>query len=386
MKYILFCFFILCSFTASAESTDNVLKEGQVILETIERLTKDGYLTEKNALDAKQEYVFDNPELLQKVINLKNESNESKVDSEVSFTDYITWVNALFFVGVITLLIAFSDAVKACWHLVTAIPAILYQLLFLSISLSMSFKPELYSLSHSFYFVLFGSIANIIVIGWLIHSYQDFCIKIAKALSLGLSPETMASFWLAIYFGYFAIMQESSTFGLLSVLFLLSMLSFTIIKLGLGIRVGSKKEKPVEAIIICNMLILTLYSVVQITGFPTPYIEHFSIGIEYSCSFILGVALLITSSPFCKDDNIFSFSLFSMLLVSVLGFSVGVFFNLAVIAAFTNTFFVLFACMWLLYTFKDTNRAIILTVFSIMLFGLGKVLIEFPEYFITTLA
>jgi hypothetical protein len=389
MKNLVFMLLMLFSCSLLAETTNiEVLKEGEIIIETIDKLTKDGYITEKNAIEAKQEYVFSNPEILNKVIEIESAS-QNKIDNEISWTEYITWENSAYFISVIFALICFHGVIlkiiASGLFVILSVPVIIYQVLLLSLSLVMTFKPELISIEHSFHLALFGSIANIIILGWMAFFYKELFKKISKLLSLGLNVETMLSFWLFLYFGLFAVLQESSAFGLLSIIFLVSVTGFVIIHMGLGIALGAKSDNMLIPVVLCNLLILGAYSAIMIAGIKIPYLEHFSIGIEYVCSLALCVCLLITSSPFFTDEEGFGLCFLLMILVSIAGFSIGTFYGLTVIAAFTNTFFVLFVIEWLLYSVKDTNYTIIMGILAVLFWGIAKILSNYSQYFITNL-
>ena len=388
MRNILFLFVMLFSVSLFATENVQVLKEGQVILETIDKLTADGYITEKNALEAKQEYVFDNPEILKKVIEIESSSKE-KIDNDISWTEYITWINSLLFLGTIFLIIAFHGVIgkliASGVFVFLSVPVIIYQILSLVASLFLTFKPELISVNYSFYLALFGSIANLMILGWIAFFNKELFKKLGNIFSLGLNLGTMLSFWTFVYFGLFAVLHESSTFGLLSVMSFVSMTGFVIIHMGLGFALGAKKENMLPVIVIVNGLVLTLYSVLMIVGVQVPYLEHFSIGIEYVCSLALCVCLLIGSSPYLADEDGFWMYFLLMIVLSIVGFSCGVFYNLDVISAFTNTFFVIFVIDWVLYSLKDTNVTVIMAALAAICFGLAKLFEHYSEYLITSL-
>jgi hypothetical protein len=383
--------FITASASAETISTKNVLKEGQVIIETIDKLVSDGYITEKNAQEAKKEYVFDNPDIKERVIKNVESSSAQKVDNDISWTEYITWMNTAFFFSTICAIIFFQGVIgsiiKTGFFAILAVPVILYQILFMALTLTLSFKPEMLtdSSEFAFNFALFGSIGNIIILGWIAYCYKDIVNKIVNLFTIGLDKISMLSFWSFIYFGMFALMYESSTFGLLSVIGFVSCTGFLIVHMGLGIALGARDDNFLPIIIFCNLLVLSVYSFIKIMGIDIPYFEHFEFGIQYVCSLALCISLLIASSPYLSDEKGFGLSLLLMILVSIAGFSGGVFYNLEVIPAFTNTFFVLFIIEWLLYTVKDSGRTIFVGILAVLFFAIGHLLSKLPEYFITSL-
>lgn len=390
MKNIWLVFLMLFSFTAFAsEPTGNVLKEGEIILQTIDNLTKNGYITEKNALEAKKEYVLNNPEVFERIIDTEKNS-QNKIDDDISWTEHITFVNSIFFIATICALIAFHGVIikliKSGLFFILKVPVILYQLGFLALSLTMTFRPDLLWMEYSFYIALFGSIANILVLGWMAVIYDDLFEKLINLISLGLNKETMVNLWLCLYFGMFAIANESQTFGLFSVIFLVATTWFAIVKLSLKLGFRDKSENAVlGTVVFSNLGILAIYILSTISALSIPYINLFSVGIEYVCTLALMIALIVNSSPWSRKENNFLVYFMLMIIVSILGFCLGIFFDLTVIAAFTNTFFIVFIGLWVFDFLKETGKIIIMTVLSALLYGLGKLLSKYPELFITTL-
>lgn len=391
MQRILIIFLMLFSFSLLANEINNdvtVLKEGEVILNTIDKLTKDGYITEKNAKEAKKQYVFDNPELLHKVLEVKNNS-EKEINNEVSWTDYITLTNSLYFIASVFVIIACFSwiklLIKSGLSIILLVPVPIYQIILLGLSLTMSFKPELLSVEYSFYLAFIGSMTNLFIVGWIAAMNQDIFERILKIFSLGLNIETIANFWLFLYFGLFTVMYESQAFGLLSVIFFVAMTGFIIVHFGLGIALGAKERNMLLPVVVSNLLVLGSYSFVTITGITIPYLMYFSVGIQYACSLALCVCLLIISSPFFKEEDEFPIGFILMLIVSALGFYAGNIYGLDVIAAFTNTFFVLFMIEWFFYSVHKAHYSIILILAAAALYGVAELLLKYPELFVTSL-
>jgi hypothetical protein len=369
--------------------------EAQIILNNIDLMTKDGFITVKNAEEAKNKYVFQNDKLKERMENNVENSYkaESYHDTEASWTEYITFLNIVKFIAVIILIIAFNGFILqfASFFLViiVSIPVILYQSLFLILGIVMTFFPEKIWESQAFYLAFFGSFVNIIILGWIAATYDKLFKKLIKLFTIGINPHVLLCIYGAIYFGALAIMYSSSAFGLLAIGFVVSSTGFVIYHSSLCVALGVDKEEHLATVIFSNLIMLFAYSAIKINGIDVPYLEHFTIGIEYLCSLALGICLLIAASPFInlngKVKGTFAVSTILMFACSILALMGSVFYGLTTIAAFLNTMFILYLFEWIGYVSKQVGWVAFLFALGAGLFGLAMLLEKYPAYFINSL-
>lgn len=367
---------------SAADATEKVYNQkAQVILETIQDLEKTGYITSKNAIEAKKEFVFSKPELLQKDTSIQ----ETSLDSDVSWTEYLSLINIMKVMAVIFLLIAFKGVVFKFIILFVAIPQYVYQTLLLTLSLTLTFYPDLIWATEASYLSIFGVIANIVIVAWIIATYEDLFMRLFKMLSLNMSPEIVASVYATLYFGFFAIYIDSSLLGIIAAMSFVSIFSFTMSTSGICTYIGYDKDDLIGVSLMSTLMVVTGYSIITIMGLNVPYIDVFTIGIQYVLTIVLVITLVIQTSFMYEEDNTFWLSVFLFIMVFI-GANVGSFvFNLEVIPAIVNTGFLLFFLGWLHYfTFKLSG---ILTMFvaAITMYGSALMIEAYPEYFVTSL-
>lgn len=392
MKHILGIFLFLLTFTSFAgESTKDLSDyyEANIILSTIDNLEKDGYITSKNAEEAKQKFVFDNNDLKERMEDyVSSNSSDKKVDSSISFTEYITLVNTIKFLASIALIIAFHGLIfkvfKNIIEIIIAVPQIIYQLLFFSLSLTMTFSPEIIWASEAFYLALLGSFLNIFILIWFVITYPDACNKLLSLISLGVKKDLLAAFYLTLYFGMLAILYSSSAFGLFSVMALVSLTGFAFYHSNLTLALGVEKEGQLPVVIGTNLLILIAYSTMKILNIEVMHLEYFQVGIEYVCSIALGICLLIASAPF-RDSKVEAAYSILMILVSGTALIGSTFYGLSVIGAILNTCFVLFVLEYLAYLTYKVHYIFMTFVIGISLYGLALLVEANPQYFVNSL-
>jgi len=115
--------------------------EGQIILNTITDLEKEGYLSKKFAIEAKKEFVFDKPEMIEK-IELGKIENKVK-DSDITWTEYLSLINIIKLLAILGFLWVFRGIIMNFIDIFTHIPISIYQILFTTISIGMVFYSKL---------------------------------------------------------------------------------------------------------------------------------------------------------------------------------------------------------------------------------------------------
>ena len=387
MKHILMMisfFFIILTSILSAETnstTPQFNNEGQIILTTISKLENKGYITSKNATEAKKEFVFDNKELIQKIKN----SNTTQAPSDISWTEYISFINIIKLLSLLGFLFVFRGIIMNFIDLFTKVPVAIYQLTLLVFSVTLTFFSNDLWASQSFYLSNFGVIANIMVLAWIVYYYEDFFQKIFKLFSLNLPANVVVGFYLMLYFGFFAISLESTLLGLLSVVSFSAMFSFIMGSTGTCTYIGYEKEDYMNISMIVNGIILFAYSFIVVNNISVPYIEYFSVGIEYVCSLAFIVVLLINGSFYNQGKD--GFLLAVLLMFVSFGLSIaGIYlFDMSVIPVIINTGFFIFILGWIGYLGIHINALFTIFVMSCLLYGVALLVEARPELFVTSL-
>lgn len=355
-------------------------QKAQTILETIQGLEKSGYITEKNAVEAKKEFVFSKPELLQKEIN-----HVQKVNSDVSWTEYISLINIMKVLAVIFLLIAFKGVVFKFIILFVSIPQYIYQALILSASLMLTFHSDLIWLSQAKYLSIFGVIANILIITWIIATYEDFVKKVFSFISLNFPIEIVASVYATLYFGLFAIYIDSTLLGIIASLSFVSIFGFTMSTTGLTTFIGYDDHEFIDPGLLASLFVVVGYSTITLMGISIPYISVFSIGIEYVLTIVLVITLIIKTSFAFEDDNSFWLNVVLFIFLACASIVTAFLYNFEVIPSIINTGFIMFLLGWLYYFTTKVSGILTMFMVSITLYLSALLLESYPEYFVTTL-
>ncbi len=383
-KYILLSFFLL-SFSLFAEESNKTIElnqEGQIVLDTIVKLEKDGYLTERNSKEAQKKYVFDNKYYKESIINLEN---KVKVDQEASFFEFLNFVNVIKFLGVVLIIIAFFKYIS---YLITfgilifaKIPYFVYQFIFISLSLIGLIKPDLVFSYDRFYVAFFCSFSLLFTLAWFLTTY-DKLEEIIRKISFN-QPQNAILIGLVVYFGSLALNYESQAFGFLSIASLVSLCGFIVFQSRLTFYIGVKEDKFITPVIVSTLFILGIYAYLKINDIQF-YQTYFRVGIEHLCSFALGTTLLIAASPF-SPRSYRPLAIPAILLISFIAFYVGNFYDLKVVSAYINTMFVLWLVIWISYLGNKVHSILTFAIIGISLYVIGLLLEKFPEYFVTSL-
>lgn len=364
--------------------------EAKVILYTLDNLVKDDLITEKSANEAKKKYVFDNDSLQERMQEyFESNKTQTKQDTEVSLDEFNYFIAVLKFIGAIFGLFLIRGLLKSLAEIlmdvILSVPVHVYQIVILSLSIVLTFAPELIWESEAFYLAIVGSITNLLVLGWVAVTHPSLLKRLAKLFSLGISPFTIAGIYLGLYFGALALMYQSSFFGLLSVAAFVSATGFVIYQFAGGLALGVNDEKLLPIVIMTNGLAIGLYSFLSINGTTITGLEYFSVGIEYACSLALSICLLIGASPWFSDEKSFVQNVALMILCTVLGFIGSTFYGLTVIGAFMNTVFVIWLLEWLGYLAFKKGFLLFSGVACVSCWVLAEFLENNSQYFVTSL-
>jgi len=375
--------FLLISFTfLSADnntSTPQFNIEGQIILNTISKLENKGYITQKNATEAKKEFVFDNKNLTQEIKPSLTAVNE------VTWTEYLNLINFMKLFAMLGFLYVFKGIIMNFIYVFYSVPAAVYQLMLIVFSLTLTFFSNDLWASQSFYLSNFGVVANIFVLTWVVFSHDEFFEKIFKLFSLNIPVHISIGFYLMVYFGFFAIHLDSSFLGILSLIGFSAMFTFIMGSTGLSTFIGYEEEDYMNISLFVNGIILLAYSYISINNIPVPYLETFSIGIEYICSLAFTIALLINSSFFSSSDRGFIFAVILMFISFGLSITGIYLFDMTIIPVIFNTGFFLFILGWIGYLGFQLNVLFTVTLLSSLLYGIALLIEARPELFVTSL-
>jgi len=321
--------------------------------DVIQNLQKDGYLSEKMAAEAANKYISQ-ADKASRVEILTSDKAGDKVEvktSQVGWTEYLSWVNFFKVIAVSLFLFAFSGVIKTIiqnmWHIIALVPAFVYQSVFLVATVFGTIYPEKIWAAEAFYVVLFCSVANLMVISWIVASYPKLQEMIAKILHIGIPPESVASFFVMIYFGALAIAHQSSIFGFFAAIALSGVFTFSLVYVP-GVLFLNFKENALSAMVVGHTLVLIAYVAVYHWGGAAPYITYFNAGIQYYCSLALGVALLVGASPFYKPSKALGYFLFFIVLAGLASFAY-FFLGMTVMATTLFIFFALVVIEWVGY-------------------------------------
>lgn len=379
--------FLLISTTLITADTNTskteFIHEGQIILKTITTLETKGYMTSKNANEARTELVFQNTELIKQAeMQIVNKVEDN---SNITWTEYLSFINIIKMFAILGFLFVFRGIIMNFIFLFAKIPVALYQVVLLYFSLNMTFYSEVIWESQAFYLSNFGVVANIMVLAWIVESNPDWIKKILKIFTLNLPLNILAGFYLMIYFGFFSIYFESTFLGLLSVISFSAMFSFVMGSTGVCTFIGYEKDDYMNISMVVNGIILLAYSFVMINNIPVPYIEYFSIGIEYVCSLAFIVVLLLNGSFYSKGDVGFVISVLLMFISFALALAGIYLFNLSVIPVIINTGFFIFILGWVGYFSVQISALFSVFIVSALLYGFALMVESHPELFVTSL-
>ncbi len=360
--------------------------------DVISNLQKDGYLSEKMANEAAQKYITQE-DINTKISILKDVTQDSSVgvnhqtnpnlrsgaseaSTTINWTQYLSWINFIKVAGCALLIIAFwgfiKIIIKSTWHIITKVPAIIYQAVFLGLSLYGTFFPEKIWESQYFYVALICSFTNLLILGWITFTYQIIFHYLSKIFNFGIPLATIGSFWAMIYFGALAIGYESTIFGFFSAIALSGIFTFTIMY-SPGVLFLYFKENALAAVVFGHILILSAYIAIYHSGIAQPYIQYFNAGIQYYCTIALGVGLLVGASPFYKQSQALAYFVLFILIVVA---STGLYFflDMTTVATILFIFFVLVFVEWIGYIGFKTGWVVGCALVGAMLYGFSLLL------------
>lgn len=380
MRAVLSLFAVLLSLlltqTASASPT-LPLNEARVKLELIHQMESDGFLSTKLANEAKEKYV--DPTKLD-----APEATRSAQPEESLWNRYLSLTNFLKVAGVLFLLGAFYGTIvnlaKGVWHLLIKVPTIVYQLPLLAVTLFATMCPQLLWPSQALYIALFGSIANIVVVGWILAIYPKVAAFLANLFKLGIPLGSVISFWGMLYFGGLAFWYHSQIFGFLAAICVSGVLTFGI-QYGRGVLTLAFDEDALGAVVFGHLAVLGIYVVVRQTMPELTGLAYFKVGLEYYCTIALMTGLLVGSAPFSRNKATGLYVLLMVLMV--IAATTGYFMiDLKVIGSIVTCFFVLSIIEWLAYLGFQGGLIAGSAVLGVALYSLSLVAQHFGHYIV----
>lgn len=350
---------------------------GQVKIDLLKQLERDGFLSNKLANEAKEKYVDPRELSVPLAVPGAAPAKESLWDR------YVSWTNVLQVVGIAFLVVAFGGYIArvATWAMVLIIqvPKKLYQTVFLTATATATLRPDLIWASQAFYLALFGAFANIILLAWLIESHPKLQAALAKLFNLGLPPASVISFWGMLYFGALAVGYQSQIFGFFAAVCLSGVLTFAMVYRP-GVLTLFFHQKGTPAVVLGHLAVLAVYAALKISGNLPEQVALFAVGLEYYCAIAMGVGFLVGASPFVREKGTGGyFSLFILVLFAAMA---GYFFyDLKVIGSIVCTIGVLLALEWISYLSYKTGFLVGTTAVGASLYA-GALLLERYAHFI----
>lgn len=363
LAFVMSAFLCTGVFAQTSSTPSQAPTVGDIKSQVLSDLQKDGYLSEKMTKEVTQKYITPQDAKTQIYFSVKDASTASdpvavqKVEAASSWTQYLSLVNFIKVLAVILLLFAFSGVIKkivlGLWIFIVIVPVIVYQSLFMLVSLYGTIFPEQIWASQAFYIALLCSFTNLMILGWIFATHPKLEQFIEKLFNLGIPVATVASFWAMIYFGTLAIVYQSSIFGFFAAVALSGIFSFTLIYTP-GTLFLYFKENMMGAVIFGHMVVLALYVAIERSGVAMPYIGYFNAGIQYYCTIALGTGLLVAASPFYKTSQAAGYALL-FVLVFFASIALYFFLGMTTMATIIMIFFALFFLEWVGYIGFKTN-------------------------------
>lgn len=338
--------FFCMLFSISGFCQENIKTVADIKTELIRDMIQDGYLSEKMGKEVSSKYIKQVD--IQQTLTTPEKLNTQKANG---WQEYISWINFFKVAGVALLIFACFGFIKkimlGLWTLIVVIPVFVYQLLFFSVSLTATFMPEIIWSSQAFYIALLGSFTNIAILSWIIASYKNIQLFLARFFNLGIPIECILSFWAMVYFAGLAFLYHSSIFGLFAAIGLSGIFSFCLLY-SPGVLTLYFKENMLTSIVIGHLIVLGIYCTLYTNNVYPEYLQYFNVGIQYYCTIALSVALLVGASPFVADKNK-GLYLFIFILISLLSTFGYYFWNLQVMASIILCFALLLVLEWIGY-------------------------------------
>lgn len=383
MRY-LFAVLALCLglFAMPSLAADAPQTAGQVKLELLKQLEKDGYLSQKLALEAKLKYV--DPKEVS--VPLAKPGDAVEASTQPSFFErYVTLANFFKLVAVVLLLVWASGFIAKCakglLFLIIAVPKEVYQTVLLSVTLTMTLRPELIWASQAFYLALFGAFANILLVGWVLESHPKLGEALAKIFKLGIPLASVASFWGMLYFGALAVAYQSQIFGFFAAVCLSGMLSFGMYYAP-GVLTLFFNEKATGAVIWGHLLVLTAYCVAKVAGVLPAQAGLFAVGLQYYCTIALGVGFLVGAAPLAKGRAGYLALFLAVFLAAMCGYHL---YDLKVIGSIVCVFAVLLFLEWVGYLSYRAGFLAGTFVMGVLLYGASLVMENFASFLVLRL-
>lgn len=381
MSFLMLVFALLASTAFAAEPAKT---ETQVKLELLKSLEKDGYLSNKLATEAKLKYI-DASKVSAPVTTSSAKAEEEGVMTMLS--RYLSIAVIVKVVGVGLLLLAFGGTIRniiaGVWHLLVKVPVEVYQVPMLAGSVYATVMAASIWPSQAFYVALLASIANLILLGWVLATHVKLVHFLAKLFNLGIPVSSVISFWLMLYFGVLAIHYQSQLFGFFAAVALSGVFTF-----GLYYSWGTLylhfQKSALPAVVFGHLLVLIGYAILHAMNQLPEQAQYFAGGIEYYCSVALGVGLLVGASPWNRDNaGLYVVIFLATIVAALVGYTM---FDLTVIGSFIMCFALLFVLEWLMYLGYKSGVVVGSAIVGASLYGASLLMEQYSHLIVLTLA
>lgn len=379
MSFLMLVFALLAPTAFAAEPAKT---ETQVKLELLNTLEKDGYLSEKLASEAKLKYID-----ATKVSAPVTAANATKVEEPGFFERYLTLASVVKVIGVGLILLAFGGTIRniivGTWHLLVKVPVEVYQAPMLAVSVYATIMANQVWPSQGFYVALLASIANIILLGWILATHLKLAQALAKLFNLGIPVSSVVSFWAMLYFGLLAIHYQSQVFGFLAAVALSGVFTFGLYYTW-GTLVLHFKENALAAVVFGHLLVLGGYAALHIMNLMPAEAAYFRGGVEYYCSVALGVGLLVGASPWNRENaGLYVVIFLATAGAALVGYTM---FDLTVIGSFLLCFAALFVLEWVMYWGYKGGLIIGSLILGATLYGGSMLMENYGQYIVLSLS
>lgn len=374
MKHIIAVLFLSFMFVVNPVHAETVstVKEN-----LIDSLSQSGYLDKNKTSDIKNKFITQEDSTRQVI------ANSASSESETTWHKYVTWINLFKVLGILLILIAMGKfvkkIVKQLLFVIVSIPLIIYQLIVLALSLTITFLPaEIPFLSsEKVYVVLLGALSNIAALAWIVSKNRKLCAVVQKFF--GKDPILIVvkgGVFTMLYFGYFTLSLPSYIFGFLSV----ASFSVSITSLFIwGISKFKKTEIEEKDIILSSLFMHTLALVVYILS-PLD-LGYFDKGVQYIFSGIILSILIFNTVPEI-GNKMKPFYIVYFTIITFLSLASYVYFDTKLISTLVFTGYYIFIFMQLAYYTFKANMIIGLMTVGLTLYGSALLLEKFGSYLV----
>lgn len=326
------------------------------------------------------------PEFISAVEKFERERLRAEPGLMLKIKGFFTFVNVIWLIAIILLITAVGWLIALyVVPVIKEIPATVVEILIYLASLAFIYAASLFVDHVAEYIALTGCLGVVGALSFThyLHFIRDGRYINWRGRNTDLQFLTVYSAILLVVWSIVAVLYQSTMIGFLAVIALQALIGFSDAIVVLTGVLGFVHEEIAPRTMATSLLILCPFVLGSVLHVPIPYVEVFSSGVLYICTFVYLTGLLIISSKWYRNRRGYLFKQALAIVSGLLFIYIGGVCEIVEMRELGGTFFFEYVLVkYFEFSWQRKRWAWATLGLAVMLYVSAIIMKQYPQYFI----